>query len=191
MNEKLEEPDMEETANPLPEPDPGGPLRARREALGLSLEAVAERLRIRPAILRAYEENDFERLPSPPYRLGFLRQYAGLLGLDVEPLVEEFRLASTGSGGDRPRKPSVETTVTNPRPGEKPSMPVWWWWVMAALVLIGLVVLLIRGAGSATRHAGKSLSSPAAAGRSRSPESAPTDPMGSLPAPSDHASEAF
>ena len=41
----------------------GAILREARERRGLDLTTAARRLRIRPDILRAIEENDFSRMP--------------------------------------------------------------------------------------------------------------------------------
>jgi len=61
----------------------GAGLREARERQGLSLEQAAEATRIAARHLRALEEERFERLPEPVYARGFLREYAGFLGLDA------------------------------------------------------------------------------------------------------------
>jgi len=66
-------------------------LHARRLEQGLSLEEVATSTRIRQSHLQALEEGRFEALPGEAYRRGFLRTYAGALGLDPQVILERYR----------------------------------------------------------------------------------------------------
>ncbi len=71
----------------------GQRLKQLRESMGISLEEIAERTRIRFAYLQAIEENDLEILPSPIQMRGFLRLYASELGVEIESLkVEGYHL---------------------------------------------------------------------------------------------------
>ena len=91
MHEKSIE---EITAETPQKPDLGKLLLSRREACGLSLEAVADRTHIRETFLKAFESGAYEKLPALPYAIGFLRQYATLLGLDAEAIVQDYRQAT-------------------------------------------------------------------------------------------------
>ena len=79
------------------EASPGGAvgrlLRDQREARGLSLEDVAQRLRIRRTYLEAIEQGRFDQLPAAAYIRAFLRAYASHLGLDVEKVVTAYQLS--------------------------------------------------------------------------------------------------
>ena len=91
----MHEKSTEEIATETPQkPELGTLLLSRREACGLSLEAVAERTHIRRSFLQAFESGDYEKLPAVPYAIGFLRQYATLLGLDGDSIVQDYRLAT-------------------------------------------------------------------------------------------------
>jgi len=68
----------------------GERLRNAREAKGLSLQAMEGITRIRAVYLQALEDEQFDRLPAPVYAKGFLRTYAGALGLNPEQLVEQY-----------------------------------------------------------------------------------------------------
>ena len=57
----------------------------------ISLEEVAEVLKIRKEFLRALEENDFSILPSYTSSVGFLKNYADFLGLSPDSLIAIFR----------------------------------------------------------------------------------------------------
>ena len=61
----------------------GAALRDARQACGLSLDEVAERIHIRPVYLQAIEAGQFELLPAVPQRLGFTRCYADFLQVDL------------------------------------------------------------------------------------------------------------
>ena len=68
----------------------GQRLRQAREEQEHTLEEAAHYTRIRERYLEAMEEDNFEALPTPFQQRGFLRSYAGFLGLAPEPLVEEL-----------------------------------------------------------------------------------------------------
>lgn len=65
----------------------GQQLRQAREARRLSLEQVARATHMRAHYLQSLEAGNFDALPSLPQARGFLRTYAGYLGLDPEPLL--------------------------------------------------------------------------------------------------------
>jgi len=65
----------------------GAELKQAREAAGLAIDHVAERLRFAPRQVESLENERFERLPGPTIARGMVRNYARLLDLDPEPLV--------------------------------------------------------------------------------------------------------
>ena len=67
----------------------GQKLRQARERRSLSLEQVAQATRIRAHYLQALEAGEFDALPSQAQARGFLRAYAGYLGMDGEALLAE------------------------------------------------------------------------------------------------------
>lgn len=66
-------------------------LRDQREALALSIEDVATRLRIRRPFLEAIEQGRFDLLPGAAYIPAFLRAYAAHLGLDAEKVLTAYQ----------------------------------------------------------------------------------------------------
>lgn len=76
---------MADDARPL-----GAALAAARRDRGLSVEDVAAATRIRPAIIRAIEADDFDACGGAVYARGHLRSVAQVVGADPRPLVEEF-----------------------------------------------------------------------------------------------------
>ena len=69
----------------------GAMLAAARADAGYAILDVAEEINVRSERLEAIEAMDIDALPAAPYTLGFVRAYAGFLGLPVEPLVARFR----------------------------------------------------------------------------------------------------
>ena len=108
----------------------GQALRAQREQLGWSLPDVAAWLRIRLSYLEALESGQVGKLPGSAYALGFLRAYAGALGLDPEDMSRRFR----GETKDVNRKPELSFPAPVPERG----VPA------GAIVLLG--VLVVAGA---------------------------------------------
>src|SRR3989337_4257755 len=68
----------------------GRQLRQAREERNLTLEQVAQATHIRLHYLEALERGDFSRLPSKAQGRGFLRAYAGYLGLNPEPFLSSL-----------------------------------------------------------------------------------------------------
>ncbi len=68
----------------------GQELAAAREARGLALADVAQQLKFMPRQLEALEQERFEALPGPTITRGMVRNYARLLKLDPEPLVQRL-----------------------------------------------------------------------------------------------------
>ncbi len=58
-------------------------LSNERVKRGLSLQEVADRLKLSRKQLEAIENDEYDKLPGPAFARGFVRNYAKLLGLDV------------------------------------------------------------------------------------------------------------
>lgn len=92
----------------------GSLLREERERQGLSVIDVSERIKISRACLTAIEEGDESQLPHPVYAKGFVKNYAGLLGLDPVELGE--RLSRVYAVSD-------DHAINMPEPGERVDPP--------------------------------------------------------------------
>ncbi len=68
----------------------GEMLQEARERRGLDLTTAARRLRIRPDILRAIEEGDFERMPPRGYTRNMVNAYARLVGLNPTEMTRRY-----------------------------------------------------------------------------------------------------
>jgi cytoskeleton protein RodZ len=69
----------------------GAVLLSAREQQNLSIDDICTRLRISPRQVRALEADDFSALPEATITRGFIRNYARLLGIDVDPLLQAYR----------------------------------------------------------------------------------------------------
>jgi hypothetical protein len=75
---------------PVEDPVIGPQFAGARERLGLSVDALAERTRIRPHVIEAIEGDDFSACGGDFYARGHLRTLARVLGVDVAPLLETY-----------------------------------------------------------------------------------------------------
>lgn len=66
-------------------------LKEERERKGLSLDDVVEKTRIKKNFLIAIEKGNFTALPSESYALGFVKNYAQLLGINQDRASALFR----------------------------------------------------------------------------------------------------
>lgn len=83
--------------------DLGALLRSEREKKNLNITDIASQLKINPRHLRAIEDGDMSALPHPAYVRGFVRSYAGLLGLSQEE-VQEILDNLPGTNTVKPKK---------------------------------------------------------------------------------------
>jgi cytoskeleton protein RodZ len=72
----------------------GAVLREAREAAGLSIEQVAAQLRMTVRSVANLESDEWSSLGAPVFVRGQLRSYARLLGIDIEPYIEQTSVVS-------------------------------------------------------------------------------------------------
>lgn len=68
----------------------GEQLKLAREEKGISLECIADTLKISKKYLEALEEDNFSVFPAPVYAKGFLNNYAKFLGLDPQVILDQY-----------------------------------------------------------------------------------------------------
>jgi curved DNA-binding protein CbpA len=68
----------------------GKDLQQIRIELGLSLEQIAARIKVRTVFLRYIEEDEFDKLPSRFHLKSFLTQYVQCLQIDTASVVERY-----------------------------------------------------------------------------------------------------
>ncbi len=69
---------------------PGAELAHARRLLGVSVDGLADRTRIRPHVIECLEANDFSPCGGDVYARGHIKMLAGALGVNPEPLVRAY-----------------------------------------------------------------------------------------------------
>ena len=77
----------------------GEALAEARYRAGLTVDEVSERTRIREAVIRCIEEDDYDACGGDLYVHGYVRAIAGAIGIDAQPLIREYDLGRTGAPG--------------------------------------------------------------------------------------------
>lgn len=83
----------------------------QRQVLGLSVEDVAQQVKLAPRQIEALEAGDFARLPTGTFARGMLRNYARLLRLDAAPM-----LAALGERSSATAMPEQAVVLPDPVP---------------------------------------------------------------------------
>lgn len=74
----------------------GSWLRGQREIRGVDLETIAQSSKINIRYLELLEEDRFDLLPASIFVRGFLREYARIVGLDPDEVLDSYLVASAG-----------------------------------------------------------------------------------------------
>ena len=115
----------------------GAVLRAAREAAGLSIDDVAQQLKLAPRQVHALEADDFARLPGRTFVRGFVRNYARYVGLPTDDVVALLPGADVAPSLERP----TITPSGRPMgllPTDTPARRSWTWWAIP-LALLAIV----------------------------------------------------
>jgi len=88
-------------------------LLQERELRALSRDEVARLTRLPPGTIEALESGDAERMPPKAYVFGYLRTYAGAVGLDPDDIVLRWQevVGPEETPGARRRRIPVRTVV--------------------------------------------------------------------------------
>lgn len=73
---------------------PGALLAAQREAMGWTVEQIADQLKLAARQVKALEAGDYAALPNMAVTRGFVRAYAKVLKMDAAPLVAMIEVES-------------------------------------------------------------------------------------------------
>lgn len=161
-------------------PSAGAQLRALREAAQLTLDDVAHQLKLARRQVVAIENDDLDALPGPTFVRGFIRNYARLLRVDAEALLQASNLVAPAA--------TAPIQQLAPTMGELPLAngggPAWVRW----LIPVALILVLIAGVAyyeftvvpASGKKARKETSGAVIAPPATSPEDAP--PPGSAAA---------
>lgn len=110
-------------------PKAGARLKVARQARNISLDEIARELHLDADTLRALESNRFEVFSAPVFTKGYLRRYAGLVGVSEDEVLAGFDELSDAAG-----PPPVVVKSPRARPRYIPSLQ--------AVLLVLLAALL-------------------------------------------------
>src|SRR5919112_1557057 len=80
-----------ERSLPMSDRDSFGPrLRRERERRGITLEMLAESTKVGKDLWEGLERNDLARWPAGIFARAFVRDYAKVIGLDPDGVVDDF-----------------------------------------------------------------------------------------------------
>jgi cytoskeleton protein RodZ len=142
MNSEWAEPPEDQGSKSLA--TPGAQLAAQREAMGWTVEQIAEQLKLAPRQVRALEAGDYQALPNMAVVRGFVRAYAKVVKLDATPLVAMIEVISPTSHEAAPPRKDIAATFSEsrfPSMTARSSAPAGW--------LVGLALVVAVGAGGA------------------------------------------
>ena len=136
----------------------GALLRVARESAGMTIDAVAQQLKLAPRQVKALEDGDYTHLPGRTFVRGFVRNYARLLHLDPDRV-----LGALPGGAAAPALEAPTLQPTAPTIGELPttdhSKPGWARWaipaVLAAIVAAAAIYEWVRPVGEPRPGAAK------------------------------------
>ncbi|MCP9798970.1 helix-turn-helix domain-containing protein [Cyanobium sp. Lug-B] len=178
----------EDWSTPIPElVQLGERLAAARREQGLSLEDLADRLRLGTEQLAALETGDHRHLPEAVFVVAQAKRVAGTLGIDVSQQISDLQQSRLMRLGRSPaaRPPLQRKLRTPPAPARRSGPPGWLW---AVLVLLGggaVAVAALQGRLPVPMVAGVPTAAPSpgqatASGQPDAPAPAPAAPR---PAP--------
>lgn len=129
-----------------PAPDGiGGTLRARRIARGLSVAEVSGRLKFGVRQIEALEANAWDDLPGGPSLRGLVRNYARMVDIDDEPLVQQLpgnaRVAPPAAAVGNMLTGRSELPTNSLREWSEPRRGPRGWLVLVFVVLLALAAV--------------------------------------------------
>lgn len=118
---------------------PGAQLKAQREAMGWTIEQIADQLKLAPRQVIALEKGDYASLPNMAVVRGFVRAYAKVVKIDATPLVAMIEVVSPTSHEAAPPRPARSPSFQEsrfPSMTERSSKPAGWLVGVAAVVVV-------------------------------------------------------
>jgi len=112
----------------------GEELKRHRLLREVSLESIASATKISVRHLQELERGDLKRLPAPVFTRGFIRAYAGFLGLDPDEMVNAY-LSEIGAAARNQSSGAPARTTRRPSPRV----------VVLAVVAAAVAILIVAG----------------------------------------------
>jgi len=120
----------------------GARLRDARIAAGLSIDAVAQQLKLAPRQVKALEDDDYAQLPGRTFVRGFMRNYARLVRLDPGAVLASLPEAGVAPSLDHPSL-ALSTRVMGEMPADVRGKPgsARWAIPMALVVIVAIAIV--------------------------------------------------
>jgi cytoskeleton protein RodZ len=115
----------------------GALLRGARESMGMTIDAVAQQLKLAPRQVRALEDGDYTHLPGRTFVRGFFRNYARLVHLDPDAVLAALSAGTPASNLESPALHATAPTIGE-LPTTEPSRHGWTRWAIP-LTLIAII----------------------------------------------------
>lgn len=109
--------------------DFGKELAKLRAEKGVSLEDMASAIKVRTGLVKALEDGVFEALPPAIFVEGYLKAYAGQLGVEPAPILARYRALVPAPAPPPKAQPAV------PALQEEGRSPGWLKWILLVAVL--------------------------------------------------------
>lgn len=134
----------------LPQGSLGAWLRAQREARGVGLREIADSSKISLRYLEALESDRFEVLPAPVFTRGFLREYARVVGLDPDEVVNLYLVVARGREAESAAPAGAESAAERPRSSGPSALGYGLLLLLAVAVFLGLAALFSWWSGKSS-----------------------------------------
>ncbi len=93
---------------------PGKLLRDQREKMGLTQAEVAARMRLSQQSIKDIEADDYSHFSAPIYVRGYIRNYAAMMALKSQPLLQAFdQMGFVDQLNQMPRTSYISSSVSN------------------------------------------------------------------------------
>lgn len=115
----------------------GEMLRIARESKGVTLDEANRATKISVDVLKALEQDDFDSIESDIYLKGFLKNYAGYLGIDARGVLRRLDQQRGGAPTAGGAVWDIEETLTE----EKLTSPRIFRRIVAPLLIVIILVL--------------------------------------------------
>ena len=127
-----------------PSKSPGQLLKQKREEKGLNVDEVARSLNLTTRAINAIEVDDYDSLPGATYARGYLRNYAQLLNISADSLVDLFNSKLTAE--KKKNEVSIDAPVVSSE-SKGNDKGVMLGTILVAVVMFGLVIAWWQDSG--------------------------------------------
>lgn len=157
----------------------GEVLAQARQALGLTLDDLANQLKFSTRQIEALEAGRYEQLPGGPFVRGMVRSYARLVNVDPAPLLERIAGAPTAVDAGR-----IAERFKQPVPfSDLSRRSTMTYFVLAGLALVVAVAVFIQWQHERATRATQAALAPTPAPAVKSPAAETPPPVAQSPVP--------